>query len=200
MVSREPERHLISREPERPVVVREERPNIVRDQRPVQVSAIPQGEVRANQVNFNQRPPSAAIVTVPAPVARAPEGVPVNRAMPLSEMRKVESIEVGRPNVGFTQPQATQPLIMEKKVSVPTPVSTLNDKPSFGEKVTTSEQQQSFSNPPQVVESVNFSRPVERTATSKIMENLQGEAVAERQGDSLVTSVPGGYNENKLQQ
>ena len=38
-------------------------------------------------------------------------------------------------------------------------------------------------NPPEVVESVNVTRPIERTATEKIMDNLQGNTViTEKQG------------------
>lgn len=106
-------------------------------------------------------------------------------------MKRVESIEVGRP-IGFTQPQAIQPF-MEKKSSVP---AARFEERRVVERVS---PQREFSNPPQVVESVNFARPAERTATSKIIDNLQGNYIIEKQGDSLVTSSPSGYD-NRLQQ
>ena len=57
-----------------------------------------------------------------------------------------------------------------------------------------------LTNPPQVVESINYQRPVERTTTSNIIENIQGTSIPVKQSESLVTSNPSGFGENKLQQ
>jgi hypothetical protein len=85
---------------------------------------------------------------------------------------------------------------MERQTSVPTPILQLQNQVSSG--VPQENQrvnyipQQILTNPPQVTESINFTRPAQRTTTSKILENLQGNAVVENKGD-LVTSVPSGF-------
>jgi hypothetical protein len=45
-----------------------------------------------------------------------------------------------------------------------------------------------------------YQRPGERTTTSKILDDLVGKTLPEKQSDSLVTSSPSGYVDNKLQQ
>lgn len=86
---------------------------------------------------------------------------------------------------------------MERQTSVPTPILQLQNQvsgvPQENQRVNYNPQQ-ILTNPPQVTESINFTRPVQRTTTSKILENLQGNAVIESKGDLVTASVPSGFS------
>lgn len=78
-------------------------------------------------------------------------------------------------------PSVTSSIKMERQPSVPTPILQLQSRaPSNRAQETTVthfQPQQIITNPPQIVESVDYSRSGQRTTTSKILENLQGNAV-----------------------
>ena len=64
---------------------------------------------------------------------------------------------------------------VQRQGSLQTPIAKFDDKPRIQTKQSNPER--SFTNPPQVVESISLTRPVERTNTEKIVENLQGNTV-----------------------
>lgn len=143
---------------------------------------------------------------VPVPVSNAPlvlgpgqdrVSVPPTRVLVNDPRMRIPMPPIPEHAFPSNPPSVTSSIKMERQTSVPTPILQLQNQvsgvPQENQRVNYNPQQ-ILTNPPQVTESINFTRPVQRTTTSKILENLQGNAVIESKGDLVTASVPSGFS------